>query len=138
MDKLKYNSIVKYKKLYDALIKELIEIGRLETIPSSTEINIRLRKSRGQISPSIKINDWDSFSTDDLKLLYIGLVLSEKELKWMDGSATKTARILRMLNERLDFEIDYQEIKELISNLIETSSYKIGNIKKFQHLETLF
>jgi hypothetical protein len=56
----------------------------------------------------------------------------------MDGSATKTARILRMLNERLDFEIDYQEIKELISNLIETSSYKIGNIKKFQHLETLF
>ena len=47
MDKLKYNSIVKYKKLYDALIKELIEIGRLETIPSSTEINIRLRKSRG-------------------------------------------------------------------------------------------
>jgi len=30
------------------------------------------------------------------------------------------------------------DIKELITNLIETGSYKIGNIKKFQDLETLF
>ena len=29
------------------------------------------------------------------------------------------------------------DIKELITNLIETGSYKIGNIKKFQDLETL-
>ena len=101
------------EKLYDDLIKQLIEIGRSEIIPPSTEMNIRLRESREQISPSININNCDNFSTADLKLLYKGLVVSEKELKWMDGSATKTARILQMLNERLDFENDYQDIKEL-------------------------
>ena len=101
------------EKLYDDLIKQLIEIGRSEIIPPSTEMNIRLRESREQISPSININNCDNFSTADLKFLYKGLVVSEKELKWMDGSATKTARILQMLNERLDFENDYQDIKEL-------------------------
>ena len=101
------------KKLYVNLINQLIEIGRSEIIPPLTEMNIRLRESREQISPSININDCDNFSTDDLKLLYKGLVLSEKELKWMDGSTTKTARILQMLNEKLDFENDYQDIKEL-------------------------
>ena len=30
------------------------------------------------------------------------------------------------------------DVKELITNLIETGSYKIGSIKKFQDLETLF
>ena len=30
------------------------------------------------------------------------------------------------------------DIKELITNLIETGSYKIGNIKKYQDLEALF
>jgi hypothetical protein len=101
------------EKLYDDLIKQLIEIGRSEIIPPSTEMNIRLRESREQISPSINIINCDNFSTADLKLLYKGLVLSEKELKWMDGSATKTARLLQMLNERFDFENDYQDIKEL-------------------------
>ncbi len=101
------------EKFYDDLIKQLIEIGRSEIIPPSTEMNIRLRESREQISPSININNCDNFSTADLKFLYKGLVVSEKELKWMDGSATKTARILQMLNERLDFENDYQDIKEL-------------------------
>ena len=46
------------EKFYDDLIKQLIEIGRSEIIPPSTEMNIRLRESREQISPSININNY--------------------------------------------------------------------------------
>ena len=101
------------KKLYNDLIKQLIEIGRSETIPSSHEKNIFLSESQGQISPSIKLENFDNFSTEDLRLIYKGLVLCEKEFKWLDGSTTKTALILQILQERLDHESNYQEIKEL-------------------------
>ena len=101
------------KKLYNDLIKQLIEIGRSETIPSTHEKNIFLSESQGQISPSIKLENCDNFSTEDLKLLYKGLVLCEKELKWLDGSTTKTSWILQILQERLDSKSDYQEIKGL-------------------------
>jgi len=91
------------KKLNQVLIKQLIEIGRSETIPSSPEKNIFLSESKGLRSPSITLENCDNFSTEDLRLLYKGLVLCEKEFKWLDGSSTKTALILQMLQERLDF-----------------------------------
>ena len=42
------------------------------------------------------------------------------------------------IKEYMDNHSYSGDIKELITNLIETGSYKIGNIKKFQDLETLF
>ena len=101
------------KKLNQVLIKQLIEIGRSETIPSSPEKNIFLSESKGLRSPSITLENCDNFSTEDLRSIYKGLVLCEKEFKWLDGSSTKTALILQMLQERLDFESNYQEIKGL-------------------------
>ena len=101
------------KEPHKGLINQLIEIGHSEAIPPNAETNVHLRESLEQKSPSIKINDCGNFSTEDLKSLYKGLVLSEKEFRWLDGSNTKTARILQVLNERLDLESDYQEVKEL-------------------------
>jgi hypothetical protein len=101
------------KKLNQVLIKQLIEIGRSETIPSSHEKNIFLSESQGKRSPSIKLENCDNFSTENLRSLYKGLVLCEKEFKWLDGSLTKTALILQMIQERLDSESNYQEIKGL-------------------------
>jgi len=101
------------KKLNQVLIKQLIEIGRSETIPSPHEKHIFLSESQGQRSPSIKLENCDNFSTEDLRSIYKGLVLCEKEFKWLDGSSTKTALILQMIQERLDSESNYQEIKGL-------------------------
>jgi len=42
------------------------------------------------------------------------------------------------LKEYIDNHSYSGDVKELITNLIETGSYKIGNIKKFQDLSTLF
>ena len=42
------------------------------------------------------------------------------------------------IKEYMDNHSYTGDVKELITNLIETGSYKIGNIKKFQDLETLF
>ena len=42
------------------------------------------------------------------------------------------------IKEYIDNHSYSGDIKELITNLIETGSYKIGNVKKFQDLETLF
>tara|TARA_B110000008_G_scaffold131547_1_gene133716 strand:- start:157 stop:741 length:585 start_codon:yes stop_codon:yes gene_type:complete len=94
------------------VIKQLIEIGKLEAIPSN-KLHINLINSRGHKSPSFDIYDCKSLPIDDLKSLYKGLVLSEKEFEWQDGSATKTSRILQLLNDRLDFEEDYKDIKAL-------------------------
>ena len=42
------------------------------------------------------------------------------------------------IKEYIDNHSYSGDIKELITNLIETGSYKIGNVKKYQDLETLF
>ena len=42
------------------------------------------------------------------------------------------------IKEYMDNHSYAGDVKELITNLIETGSYKIGSIKKFQDLETLF
>ena len=41
------------------------------------------------------------------------------------------------IKEYIDNHSYSGDIKELITNLIETGSYKIGNVKKFQDIETL-
>ena len=41
------------------------------------------------------------------------------------------------IKEYIDNHSYTGDIKELITNLIETGSYKIGNVKKFQDIETL-
>ena len=42
------------------------------------------------------------------------------------------------LKEYIDNHSYSGDVKELITKLIETGSYKFGNIKKFQDLDTLF
>lgn len=109
---LKYNSIVNNKKLYDTLIKQFIEIGRIETIPSIPDSEFSyLREGKWQRARYPK--NCDDYSIYDLKLLYKGLVLCEKHFKWQVGSATNTAWMLRNIVERLDTKSDYDEIKGL-------------------------
>ena len=100
------------KKLYDELIKQLIEIGRTEIIPSIPDSEFSyLREGHWQRARYPK--NCDDYSIDDLKLLYKGLVLCEKHFKWQVGSATNTAWTLRNIVERLDSKTDYDEIKGL-------------------------
>ena len=89
------------KKLFGELIKQLIEIGRSETIPSTSNC-IYLRDGWWQRTRYPKEEDCDNFSYDELKSLYKGLVLCEKEFEWMVGSTTNTARILHKLMEKLE------------------------------------
>jgi len=100
------------KKLFDELIKQLIEIGRSETIPSTSN-SIYLRDGWWQRTRYPKEEDCDNFSYEELKSLYKGVVLCEKEFEWKVGSATNAAWILRKLEEVLEHTKDYKEIKKL-------------------------
>lgn len=97
-------------KLYDDLIKQLIEIGRSETIPSIPDSEFSYLRE-GQWQRARYPEDCGSYSYEELKSLYKGLVLCEKHFEWLVGSATNTAWVLRNIEERLD--LDYEEIKEL-------------------------
>ena len=97
-------------KLYDDLIKQLIEIGRTEIIPSIPESEFSYLRE-GQWQRARYPEDCGSYSYEELKSLYKGLVLCEKHFEWLVGSATNTAWVLRNIEERLD--LDYEEIKEL-------------------------
>ena len=108
--KLKYNSSM--KKLYKDLISQLIEIGHSEVIPTIHDSEFSYLRE-GQWQRSRYPDDCDNYSNDELKLLYKGLVLCEKYFEWFVGSATNTAWVLRNLEERLDSDSDYEEIKEL-------------------------
>ena len=99
-------------KRYDELIKQLIEIGRTEIIPSMPDSEFSYLKE-GQWQRTRYPKNCDDYSIDDLKLLYKGLVLCEKHFKWQVGSATNTAWMLRNIVERLDSKSDYDEIKGL-------------------------
>ena len=99
-------------KLYDDLIKQLIEIGRSEIIPSIPDSEFSYLRE-GQWQRSRYPDDCDSYSNEELKLLYKGLVLCEKHFEWFVGSATNTAWVLRNIEARLDYDSDYDEIKEL-------------------------
>ena len=97
-------------KLYDDLIKQLIEIGRSETIPSIPDSEFSYLRE-GQWQRARYPEDCGSYSYEELKSLYKGLVLCEKHFEWLVGSVTNTAWVLRNIEERLD--LDYDEIKEL-------------------------
>ena len=100
------------EKLYDDLINQLIEIGRSEIIPSIPDSEFSYLRE-GQWQRSRYPEDCDSYSIEELKLLFKGLVLCEKHFEWMVGSTTNTAWVLRNIEARLDYDSDYDEIKEL-------------------------
>ena len=100
------------KKLFDELIKQLIEIGRSEIIPSIPDSEFSYLRE-GQWQRSRYPEDCDNYSYEELKSLFKGLVLCEKHFEWFVGSATNTAWVLRNIEERLDYDSDYEEIKEL-------------------------
>ena len=100
------------KKLFDELIKQLIEIGRSEIIPSIPDSEFSYLRE-GQWQRSRYPEDCDNYSYEELKLLYKGVVLCENEFEWMVGSTTNAAWIFRNLEERLEYIEGYQERKEL-------------------------
>ena len=100
------------EKLYVDLIKQLIEIGRTEIIPSIPDSEFSYLRE-GQWQRARYPENCDDYSLDDLKLLYKGIVLCEKHFEWFVGSATNTAWVLRNIEERLDSDSDYDETKEL-------------------------
>lgn len=100
------------KKLYSILIKQLIEIGRTEIIPSMPDSEFSYLKE-GKWQRARYPKNCDEYSINELKLLYKGIVLCEKHFKWQVGSATNTAWVLRNIEERLDSKTDYDEIKVL-------------------------
>ena len=100
------------EKLYVDLIKQLIEIGRTEIIPSIPDSEFSYLRE-GQWQRARYPENCDDYSLDDLKLLFKGIVLCEKHFEWFVGSATNTAWVLRNIEERLDSDSDYDETKEL-------------------------
>ena len=100
------------EKFYDDLIKQLIDIGRTEIIPSIPDSEFSYLRE-GQWQRARYPENCDDYSLDELKLLYKGIVLCEKHFEWFVGSATNTAWVLRNIEERLDSDSDYDETKEL-------------------------
>jgi hypothetical protein len=100
------------KKLYEDLIKQLIEIGRSETIPDNPKYSV-LNDGWWQRRRYPTLEDVDSYSYEELKSLFKGVVLCEKEFEWQVGSATNTDWIFRNLKNRSEYIEDYQERKEL-------------------------
>ena len=100
------------EKLYDDLIKQLIEIGRTKIIPSIPESEFSYLRE-GQWQRARYPEDCDNYSIEELKLLFKGIVLCEKHFEWFVGSVTNTAWVLRNIEERLDSDSKHEEIKEL-------------------------
>ena len=100
------------EKFYDDLIKQLIEIGRTEIIPSIPESEFSYLRE-GQWQRARYPEDCDNHSIEELKLLFKGIVLCEKHFEWFVGSVTNTAWVLRNIEERLDSDSKHEEIKEL-------------------------
>ena len=68
------------KKLYNDLISQLIEIGRSEIVPSIPDSEFSyLRKGKWQRPQA---EDCDNYAYEELKSLYKGVVLCEKEFEW--------------------------------------------------------
>ena len=100
------------KKLYDDLIKQLIEIGRSEVIPTIPDSEYSLLKA-GRWQLSRYPDDCDIYSFEELKSLYKGLVLCEKHFEWKLLSTTNTAWVFHHLEERSEYIDGYQERKEI-------------------------
>ena len=100
------------KKIYHDLIKQLIEIGRTEVIPSIPDSEYSLLKAgRWQISRYPE--DCNDYSFEELKSLYKGLVLCEKHFEWKLLSTTNTAWVFRHIEERSEYVDGYDERKEI-------------------------
>jgi hypothetical protein len=99
-------------KLYDNLIKQLIEIGRTEMIPSLPDSEYSLLKA-GRWQLNRYPDDCDVYSYEELRSLYKGLVLCEKHFEWKLLSTTNTAWVFRHLKVRPEYIKGYQERKEL-------------------------
>tara|TARA_B100000795_G_C22654704_1_gene381684 strand:+ start:170 stop:790 length:621 start_codon:yes stop_codon:yes gene_type:complete len=100
------------EKLYDDLIKKLIEIGRSEIIPSIPDSEFSYLKE-GKWQLDRYPDDCDIYGFEELKSLYKGLVLCEKHFEWKLLSTTNTAWVYRHIEERSEFIEDYQERKEI-------------------------
>ena len=98
-------------KLYKNLISQLIEIGRSEIIPSIPDSEFsHLRKGKWQRPQA---EDCDNYAYEELKSLYKGVVLCEKEFEWQTGSTTSTNWLFDKLAVRPEYSEHYQEQKEL-------------------------
>jgi hypothetical protein len=100
------------KKLFNDLIKQLIEVGRSETIPDNPKYRI-LNDGWWQRRRYPKSEDFINYSYEELKSLFKGVVLCEKEFNWQVGRLTNTNWIFRNLIERPEYSENYPERKEL-------------------------
>ena len=100
------------EKLYDDLIKQLIEIGRSEIIPSIPDSEFSYLKE-GKWQLDRYPDDCDIYDFEELKSLYKGLVLCEKHFEWKLLSTTNTAWVYWHIEERSEYIEDYQERKEI-------------------------
>ena len=88
-----------------------MEIGRSEIIPSIPDSEFsHLRKGKWQRPQA---EDCDNYAYEELKSLYKGVVLCEKEFEWQTGSTTSTNWLFNKLSERSEYTEDYQERKDL-------------------------
>ena len=100
------------EKLYDDLIKQLIEIGRSEIIPSIPDSEFSYLKE-GKWQLDRYPDDCDIYDFEELKSLYKGLVLCEKHFEWKLLSTTNTAWVYWHIEERSEYIDEYQERKEI-------------------------
>jgi hypothetical protein len=100
------------KKLYENLINQLIEIGRSETIPDNPKYSV-LNDGWWQRRRYPTSEDVDSYSYEEFKSLFKGVVLCEKEFEWQVGSTTSTNWLFDKLAVRPEYSEHYQEQKEL-------------------------
>ena len=99
------------KKLYEDLIKQLIEIGRSEIIPTIADSEFNYLRKGKWLRP--KAVDCDNYVYEELKSLYKGVVLCEKHFEWQTGSTTSTNWLFDQLAVRPEYSEHYQEQKEL-------------------------
>ena len=99
------------KKLYKKLISQLIEIGRSEIIPTIADSEFSYLRKGKWLRP--KAVDFDNYVYEELKSLYKGVVLCEKEFEWQTGSTTSTNWLFDKLAVRAEYSEHYQEKKEL-------------------------
>jgi hypothetical protein len=99
------------KKLYEDLIKQLIEIGRSEIIPTIADLEFNYLRKGKWLRP--KAVDCDNYVYEELKSLYKGVVLCEKHFEWQTGSTTSTNWLFDQLAVTPEYSEHYQEQKEL-------------------------
>lgn len=100
------------KKLFSDLIEQLIQVGRSETTPDNPKYSI-LNDGWWQRRRYPKSEDFINYSYEELRSLFKGVVLCEKEFNWQVGRLTNTNWIFRNLIERPEYSENYRERKRL-------------------------